>query len=199
MPTLPRDMFGACWTPEPIATLDVRRSPDSVCTIRFADDRGHVHSASGRTVRRLDGRRFDLFHTGVLARMLGCSLQNIYAWEEQHGFPRPCWHVARRKGPPFSSRLYSRRQLFAVQMLHRQFGCLRGRFRERVADFAAAVSSIFWLVDNLSAVDVPEFIRAALVLHHEESYERLRTRLAASMTGRPDLVPGGMGRGDLDG
>lgn len=166
--TRAKSLLESCWTPEPIATLDVRRSPDTVCTIQFLDPRGRVRSASGRVARRPHGGSIDLFRSGVLALLLGCCTQTIYGLEERYGFPWPKWNVTRPNGAPLSSRLYSRRQLYAIGVLHRHFGFLRSPFRERAADFAFAVSLVFDDVDRIPSDDVRGLIAAALLLGREE-------------------------------
>jgi hypothetical protein len=93
---------------------------------------------------------------------------------------------------PFSSRLYSRPQLYVIQTLHREFGFLRGAFRERVADFVEAVSSIFNVVDDLPFSEVPKFIGAVLVARHEEIGEPLSTQLTLGGTDRAVNVPSGV-------
>lgn len=162
------------WTRGPIAILDVRRLPGTVCSIQFLDPSGALRCASGRTARWRHGGSIDLFHSGVLAQTLGCSVQAIYGWEQRYGFPRPRWNVRRSRGMPLTSRWYSRRQLFAIGMLHRHFGFLCGRFRERVADFSAAVSGLFDDVDRVPAAELKDLIGAALLLGRPEIADRLR-------------------------
>jgi hypothetical protein len=165
--SLPKGMFGPCWTSEPIATLDERRSPENVCAVYLSDDRGRVRTRMGRLVRLANGQLMDFFRTGVLAAALGCRPQCIYNWEATLGFPRPFWTILRTDGTPFKSRLYERKQLFAIQRLHHQFHYLRGPFRERVADFVAAVSFVFERVPWLPIPEVTNEVADAVVVYRD--------------------------------
>jgi hypothetical protein len=165
---LGRSVVAPCWSQSPIATLGVRRTAGTVCTISFADIRGEVRSAVGRRARLRGGGTIDIFHSGVLARMLGCRVQTVFGWEQRYGFPRPWWNVVRPTGEPLTSRWYSRRQLATIAMLHRAFGSLRGPYRERVAEFTVAVSLIFEEVDRIPVSELRKLVSAALVLGRED-------------------------------
>jgi hypothetical protein len=111
----------------------------------------------------------DFFRTGVLAAALGCRAQCVYHWEQEWGFPRPCWNIVGTDGTPYTNRLYERNQVFSIQLLHHRFGYLRGPFRERVADFVAAVSLIFDIVPWFPIPEVTKFVGAVAAAERDRS------------------------------
>lgn len=91
-------------------------------------------------------------------------------------------------GVPFTNRLYSRHQLFAVQRIHRHFGFLRGRYREAVGEFANAVSLVFELVDRVPIGEAARFVAAALAIYPPAapSPANIRHRAAVPQVSGPD-------------
>jgi hypothetical protein len=140
------------------------------------DGFGHVRRYRGRLVS-CDGLDLALFPSGVLARLLGRSVQSIYRWEKERGFPRPSYVVFDPSGKRSTIRYYSLQQLTALASLYQRYGGLRGRHRFSLTAFITAASSVCAMLDNAPHAPWSEIIgwvHAARHLAGERGFEAHR-------------------------